>query len=129
MISEHLNSLNAAQTARLANMDAGAGVARVRFYAGARIAVTAAPGTGFICETPLLKPSGSVLDGVITLNPGDPGINVLSGTTTWARLVNGNGDTVFDCDVSDLAGSGEIKLPSTVLYAGGETRMVSGTLG
>jgi hypothetical protein len=43
--------------------------------------------------------------------------------------VNGNGSVAWDCDVSDLNGTGELRLPSTTLYAGGYTRIVSGLLG
>ena len=120
---------NARLNAVLAFLDTGAGVARVRIYGGTRPLVGAAPASGFLSELPLLKPSGSVLDGVLTLAPGDPTLNASSAVAAWARVVNGNGATAFDCDVSDTAGAGEIKIQSTVLYEGGETRMVSGTLG
>lgn len=120
------------KTARLAAvvafLDTGAGVARVRIYPGTRPLVSAAPDTGFLVELPLLKPGGSVLDGVLTLAPGEPVLNANSGVAAWARVVNGSGETAFDCDVTDTAGSGEIKIQSTVLYEGGETRMVSGVL-
>ena len=119
---------NARLIAVVTFLDTGAGVARVRIYPGGRALVSAAPGTGFLTELPLLKPSGSVLDGVLTLAPGEPVLNANSGVAAWARVVNGNGETAFACDVTDTAGTGEIKIQSTVLYEGGETRMVSGVL-
>lgn len=119
---------NARLIAVVAFLDTGAGVARVRIYPGTRPLVGAAPDTGFLVELPLLKPSGSVIDGVLTLAPDEPVLNANSGVAAWARVVNGNGETAFDCDVTDTAGSGEIKIQSTVLYEGGETRMVSGVL-
>lgn len=119
---------NARLAAVVTFLDTGAGLARVRIYPGTRPLVSAAPDTGFLVELPLLKPSGSVLDGVLTLAPGEPVLNANSGVAAWARVVNGNGETAFDCDVTDTAGSGEIKIQSTVLYEGGETRMVSGVL-
>ena len=66
---------------------------------------------------------------LIHMIPGDPVLNANSGVAAWARVVNGNGETAFDCDVSDTTGTGEIKIQNTVLFEGGETRMVSGTLG
>ena len=120
---------NARLSAVVAFLDTGAGVARVRIYPGARPLVTAVPASGFLSELPLNKPSGSVLDGILTLAPGAPVLNANSGVAAWARVVNGNGETAFDCDVSDTAGTGEIKIQNTVLFEGGETRMVSGTLG
>ncbi len=119
---------NARLSAVVAFLDTGAGVARVRIYPGVRPLVGAAPEIGFLAELPLLKPSGSVLDGTLTLAPGEPVLNANSGVASWARVVNGNGETAFDCDVTDTAGGGEIKIQSTVLYEGGETRMVSGVL-
>ena len=119
---------NARLSAVVAFLDTGAALARVRLYPGPRPLVSAAPGSGFLAELPLLKPSGSVLDGVLTLAPGEPVLNANSGVAAWARVVNGNGETAFDCDVTDTAGTGEIKIQSTVLYEGGETRMVSGVL-
>jgi len=100
----------------------------VRIYQGVRPLVSAPPDSGFLAELPLLKPSGSVVDGILTLAPGAPVLNANSGVAAWARVVNGNGETAFDGDVTDTAGAGEIKIQSTVLYEGGETRMVSGTL-
>lgn len=120
---------NARLSAVVAFLDTGAGVAQVRIYPGARPLVTAFPASGFLAELPLSKPSGSVLDGILTLAPGEPVLNANSGVAVWARVVNGNGETAFDCDVSDLTGAGEIKIQNTVLFEGGETRMVSGILG
>lgn len=127
-IAEHLDSKQQAMLGRLTFLDTGAGVARVRIYAGTRPAVTDPPPIAFIVELPLLDPSGSVSSGVLTLAPGASQLNPSSGVATWARVVNGNGDTAFDCTVTDLAGTGEIKIQNTTLYEGGETRMVSGVL-
>ena len=127
-LSVSFDLINARLSAVVAFLDTGAGVARVRIYPGVRTLVSAPPDSGFLAELPLLKPSGSVLDGVLTLAPGAPVLNANSGVATWARVVNGNAETAFDCDVTDTAGAGEIKVQSTVLYEGGETRMVSGTL-
>ena len=56
----------------------------------------------------------------LTLAADDPaGYEVVAaGTAVWARIVNGNGDWVMDCDVSDPAGTGEVKLPGTTLAVG-----------
>ncbi|MEP6587133.1 MAG: hypothetical protein ABJA84_00045 [Polaromonas sp.] len=126
-VSEHPDSKQVVMLARLAFLDTGAGVARVRFYSSARGLVTDAA-TGLLVELPLLDPVGTVTAGVLTLSPGAAALNEATGTVLWARVVNGNGDTAFDCSVSDTAGTGDIKIQSTSLYLGGETRMVSGVL-
>lgn len=46
-------------------------------------------------------------------------------TVTWARLVDGDGDWFADVSVSDEAGSGEIKLQTTLLYNGAYCRLTS----
>ena len=135
---------NARLIAVVAFLDTGAGVARVRIYPGVRVLVGAAPNSGFLAELPLQKPSGSVLDGLLTLAAGDPVLNANSGVATWARVVNGNGETAFDCDVSDMTGAGEIafdcdvsdmtgdaviKLEKTQLYEGGKAFLTSAVLG
>ncbi len=70
---------NARLSAVVAFLDTGAGIARVRIYPGVRVLVGAAPNGGFLAELPLQKPSGSVLDGLLTLFPGDPVLNANSG--------------------------------------------------
>lgn len=130
MINEHPDSLATAQSARLAYMDIGAGVARIRCYANVRPTnSTLAPGATPIVELPLLDPCGTLNNGVITLAPGAAVLVLTTGEPNWARIVNGSGATVLDCDVSGPSGSGDLKLSSAVLYEGGEVVLLSGVLG
>ena len=85
----------------------------VRIYGGVRPSFGAAPTGDLLATIVLVEPIGEVEDGILT----------------WARIVNGDGALAWDCDVSDLNGTGELRLPSTTLYAGGYTRIVSGLLG
>ncbi|WP_348683110.1 hypothetical protein [Acidovorax soli] len=128
----------AANDARLAalaaHLDTGAGVARVRVYGGVRPAITDAPASALIVELPLLKPSATLDAGQLTLLPGAAQLNLISDTAVWARIVNGAGDTVLDCDVSAPDGPGELWLSAggaagLVLFEGGETSLASGVLG
>lgn len=112
----------------LTYLDTGSGHARVRIYNGTRPA-GGGTATTLLVEIALDKPSGTVSSGQLILASADLPLIASSGTATWARVVNGNGDYAFDCDVSDTSGSGEIKLPSTTLYAGGKTQLTSGVLG
>ncbi|MFZ6713028.1 hypothetical protein [Undibacterium sp. TC9W] len=57
------------------------------------------------------------------------GLIGVTGQATWARVVNGNGDIAFDCDVTDTAGNGVIQLESTQLYAGGKAFLTALNLG
>lgn len=107
----------------------GAEAARVLVYDGARPALAGTPLGELLAAIPLMEPIGTVADGALTLTPTGEALIVHTGQATWARVVNGNGRLAWDCDVSDLNGSGELRLPSTTLYAGGFTRIVSGVLG
>ena len=115
-------------------LDAGAAVARVRVYAAPRrAAVTDAITSPMIVELPLLKPSATVVGGVMTLRPGAPALNLITATGNWASVINAAGDTVFDCDVSAPGGTGAIWLSTggasgLLLYEGGETSISSGLL-
>lgn len=103
--------------------------AHVLIYGGVRPALGATPGSDLLATIVLVEPIGEVEDGLLAITPTSEALIETSGTATWARIVNGDGELAWDCDVSDLNGTGELRLPSTTLYAGGYTRIVSGLLG
>lgn len=103
--------------------------AHVLIYGGVRPALGATPGGDLLATIVLVEPIGEVEDGLLAITPTGEALIATSGTATWARIVNGDGELAWDCDVSDLNGTGELRLPSTTLYAGGYTRIVSGLLG
>lgn len=112
----------------MAHMDTGSANARIRIYDGTRPAGGGAA-TTLLVEIELDKPSGAIAGGVLTLASSDVPLVANSGVATWARIVNGNGDYSWDCDVSLEGGAGEVQLPDTTLFAGGKTQLVSGILG
>jgi hypothetical protein len=107
----------------------GAENAKVHLYDGARPVLGGTPAGTLLTSIVLVEPLGTVADGFLTLAPTPEAMILASGEATWARIVNGDGALAWDCDVSDLNGTGELRLASTTLYAGGYTRIVSGTLG
>jgi len=102
--------------------------ARAEVYDGVRPAFGAAPADTLLVTIVLGEPIGTVADGVLTLTPTDEVMITATGQATWARIVNGESAIAWDCDVSDLNGQGELRLPSTTLYAGGFTRIVAGVI-
>ena len=134
-VVEHPASIHQAMLGRLAFLSLGAGVARVRIYGGTRRAsVLDAVGAALVVELPLLSPPATVVDGVMTLRPGDPGLNLITDAAVWAVVVNGNGDTVFDCDASEVGGDGQVWVSGgggsgATLFAGGQTTLTSGVMG
>lgn len=118
---------NAAHEGRRAFLDSGAGVARVLVYTAPQPASGAAPaGATLLLSAELAKPSSAIANGAMSLVPGEDALVLATGDAAWARVINGNGDFAFDCDVSDLAGNGIVKLPSVTLYEGGTVRIASG---
>lgn len=103
--------------------------AKVQIYDGTQPAFGGTPSDVPLVEILLVEPCGTVEDGLLTLEPTDEYLITRSGTATWARVINGNGDLAWDCAVTDLNGAGPLKLSQTTLYAGGYTRLVSGALG
>lgn len=121
---------NAARlAATLAFLDAGPQAARLRIYTGPRPASPSDDPTGtMLVEIALTKPAGTFSGGVLALTQQADGLIVASGTATWARVVNGDGATAFDMDCSDGAGTGDCRLASTALFAGGDAKLVSANL-
>ena len=121
---------NARQSGSLAHLDTGTGNAAVRIYGGVRPATPATvPSSAMLVQVSLTKPCGTVNAGLLTLTQLEDGLISGTGIATWARIVNGNGDTAFDCDCGKGAGAWEVQLADTQLYAGGAARIVSAILG
>lgn len=117
-------------TGYLTFLGQGAGSARIQLYGGTRPAFKAAPGSAMLGEITLQEPCGTVgATGTLTLLASADAMVTATGTATWARIINGDDVIAWDCDVSDMAGSAEIRLNSTTLYIGGNTALASGTLG
>ena len=118
----------AALQATLNALDSGTTGATIDIYATARPAVGDVPGGDPLAAFTLPKPAGAIDAGVLTLAPVDDAFITATGIAVWAR-VSVNGVTLFDCDVSDTAGTATIRLATTQLYAGGSVRLASGVLG
>lgn len=118
----------AALQATLNALDSGTTGATIDIYATARPAVGDVPGGDPLATFTLPKPAGAIDAGVLTLAPVDDAFITATGIAVWAR-VSVNGATLFDCDVSDTAGTATIRLATTQLYAGGSVRLASGVLG
>lgn len=126
-ISSELNEFRL--NAVIAFLSGGAENARAEIYDGVRPALGGTPAGNLLASIVLMEPMGIVANGLLSVATTNEVMIGNTGQATWARIVNGNGALAWDCDVSDLNGTGELRLPSTTLYAGGYTRIVSGLLG
>ena len=107
----------------------GTDQARAHVYAGPRPGFGEAPQGPLLASIVLAEPLGTIVDGVLEVAPTNEALILTTGEATWARIVNGNGALAWDCDASELDGVGELRLPTTTLYAGGYTRILTGLLG
>jgi len=119
------------QQARLAAMLTAIGSgARVLIHGGQRPADGAEAQAPALAEVPLATPPGVIAGNQLILAPADPtGVLIrASGQAAWARIVDGDGRWLLDCDVSGPAGTGDWQIaidglpkgaPETQLYEGG----------
>jgi hypothetical protein len=112
-------------------LDTGTGAAKIQIYdnSAPRPANGAGASSALLAEITLDKPCGTVSSGALTLTASATSLVQRTGVALWARVVTASGAHAFDCDVSATGGSGEVWLPSTQLYAGGTTLLVSAVLG
>jgi len=121
---------NARLAAVLAFLDTGAGNAAIQIYGATRAATPAtAPAAPELVSIPLTKPAGSVSNGTLILTALSPGLIMVSGVATWARVVNGAGAVAFDCDAGQGAGAWAVQLVQSSLLAGGDAKLTSAILG
>lgn len=123
-----------ALTALLALLDLqNPDMAHLDFYPDPRPDPGATPAGSVVVAVELAATAGSVDSDLYQLQLTTPleaqitGADPVDGTVvTWARLMDGDGDWCANLSVSDAAGSGEIKLQTTLLYNGAYCRIIDG---
>lgn len=99
-------------------MDAGSAGAKIRLYNGTRPA-TGGTVTTLLAELTCATTSGTVTNGVFTLGAITQDSSAdATGTATWARIVDSDGNFVMDVSVTATGGGGDITMGSTSLIAG-----------
>ncbi|MBL0422454.1 hypothetical protein JI739_19055 [Ramlibacter sp. AW1] len=113
----------------LQHLNSGAGNPAVRIYGGTRPeTASGVPTSEMLTEIPLTQPAGVIENAALKLTQSANGFIVATGAPTWARFVNGDGDTCFDADAGFGAGDWEVELDKATLYAGGEVMLMSAEL-
>lgn len=104
-------------------IDAGAGPGTIKIYTGTQPANanTAISGQTLLGTLTCSDPSAAAAaSGVLTFNSITQDSSAdATGTATWARVADSNGNTVFDCDVTASGGGGSIELNTAGIVAGG----------
>lgn len=116
--------------ATLLDLDSGPAASRIDIYDGL-LPSTPEAGTNarLVGRVTLQVPAGEIVSHALRLLPDGDGMALLTGTASWARLVNGAGEVVCDGPCSAADGDGPWRLSSLQLYAGGAVRLLSAVLG
>ena len=126
--SDALRSARAQKIIDLIN--AGIGPGSMLFYTATQPAKGAAiTSQTLLGTTPFAEPAGTVSAGVLTfaLMTDDSSADA-DGIAAWVRVLDGDGAFVMDMTVTNNAGAGPVKMPSTQIYAGGIIHVASGVL-
>lgn len=121
-----------ALNASLALLGQNTAAATLAFYGTTRPTPGDPPGDDPLVTLTLSASAGTVNDSLFQLQLTVPieaqitGADPVTGTVAvWARVTDGSGAWWGDASVSDEAGSGEIKLQTTLLYNGAFCRLTS----
>jgi hypothetical protein len=114
-------------------IDAGSGNGLLRIYSGTRPAnneTAVGPGNTVLVEFTLNGPAfgaavGTVAGGTATANAVSAVVAAETGTATFFRVFDSDGNRVFSGDVSDTTGNGDLKLSSTSIVQGIDVTVVS----
>jgi hypothetical protein len=122
---------NSFATAVLAALDAGSGPSVIKFYTGAQ---PAGPNTAITSQTLLgtltcSDPSGTISGRVLTLSTVTEDSSAdATGTCTWARHEDSDGNAVADYSVTATGGGGDIELNTVNIVTGGPIQITGGTI-
>jgi hypothetical protein len=113
---------NAAADAVVDLIDAGAGAGTIKIYTGSMPADPQTGATGTLLATLTFSGTafGAAATGVATADTitADASADD-TGTAGWARIADGNGNTIMDCDVGVSASGAAIEFDSVSFEAGG----------
>jgi hypothetical protein len=108
-------------------LDSGSGAGKLRVYDGTQpLSGAALSGNNLLAELVFPKPSFDRLAlGVMYLKNPNSVMATLSGTATWVRLLNGDGDFVADLNAGMLGSGAVCIFDNTTIFAGGSVSALS----
>ena len=113
-----------------AHLELGSGAGAIQVYNGTK---ADPPGAAITTQVKLLEftladPVGTITGTALDLTAVGAALVMNSGTPTWARIVNGNGDWHADADAGGPASTAAVKVSTGVVTAGGEVDLLSATI-
>lgn len=127
-IGQSVDFANAALLGRRDFLDYGVSPARIQVYGAPRVVDGDMPVGPMLVQLELVKPSGTVANGVLTLTSAGEAIVDNDGDAVWARVINGDNAWCFDCDVGLTNSQAQLKLSNTALVAGSKVTLVSAVM-
>jgi len=122
---------NAACDAVVDLIDGGVAAGTIQIRSGTQPATANLAATGTLLATLTWSDPafGAASSGVATANSitSDTSADA-TGTATWARLLDSDSNTIFDCDVGEAADSATITLNSKSISAGVEVQITAFTV-
>jgi hypothetical protein len=114
---------NAILDALRVKMDAGSGASTLKFYTGTQpagpdTAVSTQTLLGTLTFTDPAAPSASSKTLTFSTITQDSSADA-TGTATWARVLDSDGNAIFDCDVGESGDGATITLNSKSIVSGG----------
>jgi len=112
------------------NIDDGAGNGVLNIYSGVRPSTGDAATGDLLASLQCSKPCySSISNGVLTFDSfTDDSDTDNTGTATWARITDSDGNFVIDIDVGESGSGADIILNSVSIFAGGILRINSGSI-
>ena len=103
------------------------GAGTIKVYSGAQSTTTEdAPPGRLLAELTFSQPSFKrAVDGTIVCNLVKGAVARESGKAAWARLADGAGRSVIDCDVGTVGSAAAIKLTAVDILQGGQVEIDS----
>jgi hypothetical protein len=116
-------------------IDVGAGTAVLRIYSGTKAAdPSVSPAGTLLVEFALPNPAfgNAAVSGAnaVATAAAITAVTAAAGAptnATWGRVINRNGEVIFDGDVSNNAGAGDIKMSNISVTAGQDASVTSWT--
>lgn len=112
-----------------AHLETGTGLAKIEVYNDPKPSIGDPVTTQTkLFEFTLADPVGTITGTELDIDATGPAMVMNSGTPTWARWKNQNGDWHADSDAGGPLSTAAVKVSTTTVTAGGEVSLVSATV-
>lgn len=109
-------------------IDAGGAAGSIKIYDGSQPPSPNSPVTtqNVLSEHTLSYPCGTASNGVLTFGPiSEDSYANTTGTATWARFFDSNGNAVADASITQVGGGGDLQMNTTNIVINGPVRFTS----